>query len=189
MGRGKCGRNQLHWSRRLKDIPTTSDLTPLGQLSHGLLEALLTFSDWQPCDLPRIGEMSVLTGGIRACALENSCCSLTQLAFQKISEERMVFLFRDHTYTLTNTPSKPPWVAIHIYKPWMFLPVLNSVAKHGEIIRKWSSYQMWIRNQIDFHNLFTVFPSLERWDFSLHQHRSCAFSEMFRVEFPPRLLS
>ena len=41
-----------------------------------------------------------------------------------------------HTHTLTNTPSKPPWVGIHIYKPWMFLPVLNSVAKHGEIIRK-----------------------------------------------------
>ena len=41
-----------------------------------------------------------------------------------------------HTLTLTNTPSKPPQLWVHIYKPWMFLTVLSSIAKHGEIIRK-----------------------------------------------------
>lgn len=158
---------------------------------HPVARSFANISAWQPCDLPRIGEMLVLKGGDRACALENSCCPLPRLAFQKISEERLVFLLRDptHTLTLTNTPSKPPQLGVHIYKPWMFLTVLSSIAKHGEIIRKWSSYQMWIRNQIDFHNLFPVFPSLDRWDFSLYQHRSYTFSEMFRVEFPPRLLS
>lgn len=41
-----------------------------------------------------------------------------------------------HILTLTNTPSKPLQLGVHIYKPWMFLTVLNSIAKHSEIIRK-----------------------------------------------------
>ena len=71
---------------------------------HPVARSFANISAWQPCNLPRVGEIPVLKGGDRACALGNSCCPLPRLAFQKISEERMVFLLRDpHTHTYSHS--------------------------------------------------------------------------------------